>query len=102
MNVVAVAWRSFHSVCACRVVQVSFNAMIPLSSDDTVRDFLGHEFSVVTRRYFPTIDYYDVHGDGDVADDGGSGKARRSKVVVPRDSLNSRMLETIASALNFT
>ncbi|KAK4315687.1 hypothetical protein Pmani_013086 [Petrolisthes manimaculis] len=57
--------------------------------DDPVRNLRGHIFRVVTIAYFPYIDY----------------KRHREEpgtTVTPLDSLNVRILDTIADSLNFT
>ncbi|XP_069970466.1 glutamate receptor U1 isoform X2 [Penaeus vannamei] len=61
----------------------------PNPFSEEIGDFMGHNFRIVARFYFPTIDYTrdtDVNG----------------TTVTLRDSLNARMLVTIAAKLNFT
>lgn len=50
---------------------------------------MGHNFRIVARFYFPTIDYT---RDTD----------EKGTTVTLRDSLNARMLVAIAAKLNFT
>ncbi|XP_071546566.1 uncharacterized protein [Panulirus ornatus] len=52
-------------------------------------NFMGHEFRVITKNYFPYISYD--------ADSGGPGA-----VVSLQDSLNTRMMNTMSLHLNFT
>ena len=54
-----------------------------------IRNFMGHKFRVVTIKYFPTIDH---EPEGDAQD---------TRVRL-KDSLNTRMLGSIALHLNFT
>lgn len=56
---------------------------------DQFRDLQGHRFRVVTMNWFPYIDFERE------TDAGGS-------VVTPKDSLDYRMLQAIATHLNFT
>lgn len=63
--------------------------MIHVVLTEEPEDFHGHQFRVVTRRYFPTIDF----------EREGEGKNLR---VRPLDSVNTRMIEVMARHLNFT
>ncbi|XP_071539786.1 glutamate receptor-like [Panulirus ornatus] len=55
---------------------------------ETLQNFMGHRFKVVTLQYFPFIVYDQSTTDGDT--------------LSPRDSLDVRILNTISAHLNFT
>lgn len=61
----------------------------PSPFSEEINDFMGHNFRIVARFYFPTIDYT---RDTD----------EKGTTVTLRDSLNARMLVAIAAKLNFT
>lgn len=63
------------------------HVLVPFSEE--INDFMGHNFRIVARFYFPTIDYT---RDTD----------EKGTTVTLRDSLNARMLVAIAAKLNFT
>ncbi|KAK3868809.1 hypothetical protein Pcinc_025847 [Petrolisthes cinctipes] len=57
--------------------------------DDPLSDFRGHTFRVATIAYFPYIDYK-------------RDREEPGTTVTPLDSINVRILDTLADSLNFT
>lgn len=66
-----------------------FYLISPFLPVDQLRDFQGHRVRVVTISYFPYIDYEKE-------------KDKPGAAVLLKDSLDTRILETLAEKLNFT
>lgn len=71
------------------LLQRRLNNILPIFASEDFHNFMGHKYRVVAVRYFPYIDYKT-----DTAEPGST--------VTPKDSIDFRILTTLAAALNFT